>query len=97
MRETLPRVIAGALLAIVLTLCVALPATADDGPGYDLSSWTVDGGGAIAEEGEYRLGATAGQPDAGVLEGNGYTLRGGFWGGVVVVYPVYLPLVLRGS
>ena len=68
--------------------------------GYDLSWWTVDGGGATPSTGEgYRLSGTAGQPDAGVLEGGGYTLLGGFWRGGQVSgqsYWVYLPVVLRG-
>ena len=96
MSRTRNHVICGATLAALLTLTAALPVLADDGPGYDLSWWTVDGGGATLEAGEYRLGGTAGQPDAGILEGGGYTLRGGFWSGVAVAYPVFLPLVLRG-
>jgi hypothetical protein len=61
--------------------------------------WTVDGGGAtFSTGGGYTLGGTIGQPDAGVLTGDGYILGGGFWrGGVVAKVPhqVYLPLVLR--
>ena len=46
-------------------------------PDYDLSWWTVDGGGTTLSTGEgYTLGGTAGQPDAGVLTGEGYTLAG---------------------
>ena len=67
--------------------------------GYDLSWWTVDGGGATLSTGEgYRLSGTAGQPDAGVLEGSGYSLLGGFWRGGQVSsqwYWLYLPVVLR--
>jgi hypothetical protein len=67
--------------------------------GYDLSWWTVDGGGATLITGEgYRLSGTAGQPDAGVLAGGGYALLGGFWRGGKVggqSYVVYLPLVMR--
>jgi LPXTG-site transpeptidase (sortase) family protein len=48
--------------------------------GYDLSWWTVDGGGAtFSTGGSYRLGGTIGQPDAGELSGGSYTLYGGFW------------------
>lgn len=46
----------------------------------------------------YRLSETAGQPDAGVLEGSGYTLLGGFWCGGEVsppAYEIFLPLMLR--
>jgi hypothetical protein len=63
--------------------------------GYDLSWWTVDGGGGMLSGGGYTLGGTAGQPDAAMWTGGGYTLAGGFWGGVAVEYHVYLPLVLR--
>ena len=68
--------------------------------GYELTWWTVDGGGyTFSSGGGYELGGTAGQPDAGVLSGGGYTLGGGFWkGGVAAAaqYKVYLPLVVRG-
>ena len=70
-----------------------------DGSGYDLTWSTVDGGGTtFSTGGGYSLGATAGQADAGVLTGGGYTLAGGFWrGGAVAggVYKVYLPVVVR--
>jgi hypothetical protein len=68
--------------------------------GYDLSWWTVDGGGhTLSTGGDYTLGGAIGQPDAGLLRGGDYTLGGGFWGGGEVAeaeaYNVYLPLVLR--
>jgi hypothetical protein len=67
--------------------------------GYELSWWTVDGGGQMYSiGGGYELGGTIGQPDAGVLTGGGYTLGGGFWRGGVVILPpfrVYLPIVLH--
>ena len=66
--------------------------------GYDLSWWTVDGGGMTsAGANGYALGGTAGQPDAAVWTSNGYTLAGGFWGGGAVEVRIYLPLVLRGT
>jgi hypothetical protein len=81
-------------LVLVAVVPLALAQT-----GYDLSWWTVDGGGGTwSTGGVYRLGGTAGQPDAGVLEGSGYTLGGGFWRGGAVggqYYTVYLPVVLR--
>ncbi len=67
--------------------------------GYELSWWTVDGGGhTYSTGGGYELGGTVGQPDAGALAGGGYTLGGGFWRGGAVTLPplrVYLPLVRR--
>ncbi len=80
---------------------VAPTGQAQDAAGskYSLAWWTVDGGGATALiGGSYTLGGTAGQPDAGLLSGGGYTLDGGFWGSrttAVVRHPVYLPLVIR--
>jgi hypothetical protein len=80
-------------LACLLAVSAALAATGDE---YDLSWWTVDGGGTTCNlGGGYALGSTAGQPDAGVLGDGGYTLTGGFWGGAMLRYSVYLPLVAR--
>ena len=83
-------------LALTALLLVASVALAQSGGGYDLTWSTIDGGGATwSEGGGYSLGGTIGQPDAGVLSGGGYTLAGGFWGGAVARYGIYLPLVLR--
>jgi hypothetical protein len=81
----------------VLLLLVGLVALAQG--GYELSWWTVDGGGhTYSAGGGYELGGTIGQPDAGVLAGGGYTLSSGYWRGGAVVrnpYLSYLPLVPR--
>ncbi|MCH8147264.1 MAG: hypothetical protein IH987_04615 [Planctomycetes bacterium] len=53
---------------------------------YDLSWYTIDGGGVMfstSDDGEYELSGTVGQPDAGgpmvgTVE-SGYELTGGFW------------------
>lgn len=52
--------------------------------GYDLSWYTMDGGGfTFSEGGGYDLGATIGQLDASTLMiGDNYELRGGFWPGL---------------
>jgi len=64
--------------------------------GYDLSWYTIDGGGATSSSGgPYSLGGSIGQPDAGSLSGGSYQLAGGYWGGVLVNYNVYLPLVRK--
>jgi hypothetical protein len=86
---------------LLLAAAVVPLALAQTGSDYDLSWWTVDGGGATLSTGEgYRLSGSAGQPDAGVLEGGGCTLLGGFWRGGEVAgqsYEVYLPLLLRSA
>lgn len=47
---------------------------------FDLSWWTVDGGGGMNSAGGiYTLSGTIGQPDAGTLTGGAYALTGGFW------------------
>ena len=64
--------------------------------GYDLSWWTVDGGGNTGDSsGAYTLGGTIGQPDAGILAAGGYTLHAGFWAGAGPIYDIYLPVVSR--
>ncbi len=67
--------------------------------GYDLSWWTVDGGGssvgATGSPGLYTLDGTIGQPDAALWQDETYTLVGGFWGGAMVENRIYLPLILK--
>jgi hypothetical protein len=85
------------LVALVLLLGVAGAALAQTGGGYDLTWWTVDGGGGRLEGGGYVLDSTAGQADAGpALSGGGYGLAGGFWVGVAGGESmIYLPLLMR--
>jgi hypothetical protein len=93
------------LALLFVLLAASLPRAQRGGPtalaldGYDLSWWTVDGGGGAAEGGPYSLTGTLGQPDAGVLSGGTYILGGGFWGGGALAqgYELFLPLVLRDS
>jgi hypothetical protein len=89
----------GGVLVACLLLLVAAPVLAQSGGDYDLSWSTIDGGGGtFSTGGSYTFGATAGQPDAGLLAGGDYTLGGGFWGGGALAAPphvIYLPLVLR--
>jgi hypothetical protein len=90
----------GVLLSLVLLVLLAAGVVrAGQQAGYDLSWWSVDGGGVtFSSGGGYTLGSTAGQPDANVLHGGAYTLAGGFWGGGETIgegHEVYLPLVMR--
>ena len=90
-RKVVPFVLSLAVLLLPVAAALAQPG------GYDLSWWTVDGGGGTLENGSYTLSGTIGQPDAAAWQGGGYTLAGGLWGGRAgpVAYDVYLPLVLR--
>ena len=81
-------------VALLCGLVVAGGVLAMPTAGYDLSWWTVDGGGStLGGEGGYALSGSIGQPDAGALVGSDYSLSGGFWTGGL--HRVYLPLVLR--
>jgi hypothetical protein len=51
------------------------------GGGYDLTWHTIDGGGGTSSGGGFMLSGTIGQPDAGVMSNEQFTLAGGFWAG----------------
>ena len=98
------------LLFLLLTSLVLAPvallqaqdtAPSVSAPTFDLSWWTVDGGGSTtqASSPSYTLVGTIGQADAGLMEGTGYGLVGGFWATVPAGYNhhIYLPLVVRNT
>jgi hypothetical protein len=90
------RILLSLVLGLVVGLLLVGVVEAQIGGGYDLTWWTVDGGGGEVVGGGYTLMGAAGQPDAGEsLTGGGYTLYGGFWIGAEGEYKIYLPLVLR--
>lgn len=64
---------------------------------YDLSWWSVHGGGyTFSSGGKYEPGGTTGQPDAGIgRTTGGYRLRGGFWSRGPPRYDIYLALGLK--
>ena len=66
---------------LVTLALLGLVAPAAHAQPYDVSWWTVDGGGATsAAAGPYALGGTTGQPDAGgPFAGGPYVLHSGFW------------------
>ena len=73
------------------------------GGQYDLSWWTVDGGGGESTGGSYAMAGTIGQPDASALAGDPYTLAGGFWPGgastppIATIDLIYPDSVTQGS
>jgi len=93
------------LMGIGLIFVLARATLARSSAGYDLSWWTVDGGGGMGSlggmhsaTGAVSLDGTAGQPDAGLVGGGDYSLAGGFFpGGEVFAAQrfLYLPLVFR--
>jgi hypothetical protein len=69
-------VLAAGLLLVVTTVWT----WAQVGGGFDLSWSTVDGGGNTAStSGQFSMGSTTGQPDAGSMSGGGFSWTGGFW------------------
>lgn len=88
-------------LLLVLAALVSFGgvALAQTGGGYDLSWWTIDGGGQAVSGGGYTLIGTVGQPEPGAaLTGGGLALTGGFWPGAGSGgsrHKIYLPLALR--
>jgi hypothetical protein len=67
--------------------------------GYEISWYTIDGGGAQDLTGEtYTLSGTTGQFDAWSQSGGAYALTGGFWGFLGSALPqvnIHLPLIIR--
>jgi hypothetical protein len=68
------------LISVMMSLLLG-SALAQSGGGYELSWWTIDGGGiTFATGGSFDLGSTLGQPDASnPLTGGAFSLTGGFW------------------
>ena len=48
---------------------------------YEISWYTIDGGGGTSRGGPYVLSGTIGQPDADWSRADSYELLGGFWPG----------------
>jgi hypothetical protein len=62
-----------------LVASIALSARAQT---YDISWFSIDGGGGTSSGGIYSVTGTIGQPDAGVLSGGNYSIVGGFWSAI---------------
>ena len=59
---------------------VAVFAVGVFGQEFTIDRHTIDGGGVMRSTGgDFELSGTIGQPDAGVLQGDEFTLTGGFW------------------
>ena len=89
-------VVVFALVCAALASWFVLPSEAQTGGTYVLTWNTIAGGGAtFASGGNYTLGGTVGQADAGTLSGGTYTLYGGFWGAANTGGSTYMPLIQR--
>lgn len=73
--RSVPRGLVTALSFAVLSTESAVAET------YDVTWYTVDGGGVMnVAGGTYAVAGTIGQPDAGTPSGGSYVVTGGFWG-----------------
>ena len=63
-----------------ILLLVILTATVASGQ-YELSWYTIDGGGGQSSGGDFSVIGTIAQPDAAWSSGGDYELLGGFWPG----------------
>jgi hypothetical protein len=70
------------VFSFVSSGALALAAQAQSGGPFDLSWFTLDGGGGASTGGEYSVSGTIGQPDAGAMSGGNFSLAGGFWGAI---------------
>ena len=80
------------ILLLILGVSAALAATNDD---FELSWFTIDGGGGTSSGGNFSLSGTSGQPDAGSMSNGGFSLKGGFW--VPRIEPTIEPTPIPGS
>jgi len=71
-KQHIQHLIAGSL-ALIIGTSVAL---AND---FEITSYTIDGGGGYSAGGGFELEGTIGQPDAGFMSGGDFDLDGGFW------------------
>ena len=84
-----------AFLALNVRVGYAEPSAAPRTTGYEISWYTIAGGGAQnLQGGTYSLSGTIGQFDAGSQSGGSYTLNGGFWVDLFG-YRLNLPIILR--
>ncbi len=71
-KQHIQRLISGSI-ALIIGSSVAL---AND---FEITSYTIDGGGGYSAGGSFELEGTIGQPDAGFMSGGAFNLEGGFW------------------
>ena len=72
------KTITGMFPSTVWTLLLVILAASAASGQYELSWYTIDGGGGLSTGGQYKLIGTIGQPDAAWSSGGGYELLGGF-------------------
>ncbi len=92
------------LLIGLLLLVFNSLAFAQSGDSYELSQWTIAGGGGSSAGGDYELTGTIGQSDTSpAMSGGDYTVVGGFLPGPIsggsggIDTTIYLPVILKNK
>jgi Dockerin type I domain len=105
-RFSMHRVARFAACGFASTLIITGEATlaGPTGGGYDLSWFTIDGGGGTSSGGNFTISGTIGQADAGPSggmsggpPGSQYALVGGFWPGAAATPSIPCPADFNGS
>ena len=60
---------------------------------FAIDWFSIDGGGGTSAGGVFSLSGTIGQPDAGTLTGDNFTLEGGFWSGITLLQAPGAPIL----
>jgi hypothetical protein len=76
-RKTTAVLSRSALFMLILVMFCGATAMGE----YELSWYTIDGGGGRSSGGPYELVGTIGQPDAAWSRGGNFEVLGGFWPG----------------
>jgi hypothetical protein len=71
------------IMSPVICMLMAVPVLSQ----YEISWYTINGGGGQGSGGQYTLTGTIGQPDAANSAGEQYEVLGGFWPGGLVCIP----------
>jgi hypothetical protein len=84
-------------LLMLLALCLLAVSVIRAAPtAYELSWWTVDGGGGTSSGGAYILNGTIGQHDAHCASGGTYLITAGFWhDAVIFCNRILLPVLVK--
>ena len=67
------------LAVATFAICVLFLATSTLNAQFDLTWFTVDGGGGNSLGATFELNGAIGQVDAGAMSGGSFELNGGFW------------------
>lgn len=73
------------MVILCLLLLAAVPLLGQAGNDYSLLWTSIDSGASTVQGGDYAMGATIGQMEAGEAAGGGYTMTGGFMSGIDVI------------